>query len=168
MYDKWILKTFNFWMWKTNINWKHVIVGFNYESNRTVITLNPLISYVAYRIYKYKMYCRLQCLDVTKYNILHYVKSLIVLYAAILKNMKSAINCKLFKKLCTFNRILIDAHVNLLWMFLTLLCKLCKSNKWILKKPHPFQQKNFIYSTWISVSFKNVSHFINQFYPRVI
>ena len=52
---------------KTNVKWKHVIVGFNYEGNRKVITLNSLISYVAYRIYKYKMYCRLQCLDETNY-----------------------------------------------------------------------------------------------------
>ena len=36
---------------KTNIMWKHVIVGFNYESNRKVITLNSFIPYVAYRIY---------------------------------------------------------------------------------------------------------------------
>ena len=82
---------------KTNIKWKHVIVGFNYESNRKVITLNTLISYVAYRIYKYKMYCSLQCLDETNYNILHHVKSSIVFYATILKNIKSAINYKLFE-----------------------------------------------------------------------
>ena len=54
---------------KTNIKWKHVIVGFNYERNRKVITL----TYVAYRIYKYKMYC-LRCLDEINYNIFYHVK----------------------------------------------------------------------------------------------
>ena len=43
------------------------------------------------------MYCHLQCLDETNYNILHHVKSSIVFYATILKNIKSAINYKLFE-----------------------------------------------------------------------
>lgn len=70
MSHKWIFKTSKFEsenvteIWnalgsysKTNIKWKLVIVGFNNESNRKVITfLNSLISCVAYRIDKYKMY----------------------------------------------------------------------------------------------------------------
>ena len=43
------------------------------------------------------MYCRLQRLDETKYNILHHLKKIIVFYAAILQNIKSAINYKLFE-----------------------------------------------------------------------
>ena len=62
-------------------------------------TERSLITYVANRIYKYKTYCRLQCLDETKYNILHHVKSSIVFYVAILKKIKSAINYKLFENL---------------------------------------------------------------------
>ena len=47
--------------------------------------------------YKYKMYYRLQCLAETNHNILYHVKSSIVFYAAILKNIKSVINNKLFE-----------------------------------------------------------------------
>lgn len=65
---------------KIDIKWKHVIIGFFHELNRKVITLNTLISYVAYRIYEYKMYCRLSSLDKTNYNILYFVLSNLQLY----------------------------------------------------------------------------------------
>jgi hypothetical protein len=54
-----------------NVKWKHIMVGIFHERNRKPKSLNLLISYihVAYRIHKYKMYCRLNSLDETCYNI---------------------------------------------------------------------------------------------------
>ena len=46
MYNFYILLLFALGAYlKINIKWKHVIVGFNYESNRKVITLNPYVAY---------------------------------------------------------------------------------------------------------------------------
>lgn len=62
---------------KIDIKWIHVIIGFVHEHNRKVISLNTLILYVAYRIYKYtcKMYYRLSSLDETNSSVLCHVKS---------------------------------------------------------------------------------------------
>ena len=57
-----------------NVKWKHIIVSFFHERNRKTKSLNLLISYIAYRIYKYKMYCRLNSFDETCYNIFQHVK----------------------------------------------------------------------------------------------
>lgn len=43
-----------------DIMWKHVIIDFYYENNLKVQFLNNIISYVAYRIYKFKMLCRFE------------------------------------------------------------------------------------------------------------
>lgn len=45
---------------KLNITWKTIAVGFFYEFTDTTKTLNNVISCVGYKIYKYKMKCRLQ------------------------------------------------------------------------------------------------------------
>ena len=41
------------------IQWKHIVIGFCLEFNDKVSMLNNLISFIACRIYKFKMYCRL-------------------------------------------------------------------------------------------------------------
>ena len=62
---------------RIDIRWKHILLGFYNESYNKVIFLNNLILYTALKIYKYKMYCRLEQLDETEYNIrLHLKKSL--------------------------------------------------------------------------------------------
>lgn len=45
---------------QVDIMWKHVVIGFYYENNCKVQFLNDIISYFAYRIYKFKMSCRLK------------------------------------------------------------------------------------------------------------
>ena len=53
-----------------NVSWKHIVVGFYIENNRKTVTLNSLVSYIAMKIYKCKMKCRidakeenLQCIE---------------------------------------------------------------------------------------------------------
>ena len=43
-----------------DVQWKHVILGFYFEQNSKVCFLNTDISILAFKIYKNKMYCRLQ------------------------------------------------------------------------------------------------------------
>ena len=43
-----------------DVQWKHVILGFYFEQNSKLCFLNTVISFLAFKIYKYKMYCRLQ------------------------------------------------------------------------------------------------------------
>ena len=42
------------------VQWTHVILGFYFEQNSKLCFLNTVISFLAFKIYKYKMYCRLQ------------------------------------------------------------------------------------------------------------
>ena len=81
-----------------NVKWKHIMVGFFHERNRKTKSLNLLISYIAYRIYKYKMYCRLNSLDETRYNIFQHVKFSVMKYAKILKNLNVLAEYRLFEK----------------------------------------------------------------------
>ena len=56
MYNFYILLLFALGAYlKINIKWKHVIVGFNYESNRKVITLIPYVAYKFIRGSKKKL-----------------------------------------------------------------------------------------------------------------
>ena len=87
--QKWDRKyrTSNIWMWKLykyvvilsallriDIKWKHILLDFFNESSNKVIFLNNLISFTALKIYKYKMFCRLEHLDETEYNIRIHLK----------------------------------------------------------------------------------------------
>lgn len=81
---------------KIDIKWKHVLLGFFSEQNRKIVSLNTLISYVAYRIYKYKMYCRIHSLEETNYNILNHVKASTVFYASVLKSLNSYADYRIF------------------------------------------------------------------------
>ena len=72
--------------------------GFFHERNRKTKSLNLLISYIAYRIYKYKMYCRLNSFDETCYNIFQHVKFSVMKYAKILKNLNVLAEYRLFEK----------------------------------------------------------------------
>lgn len=64
------------------IQWKH-IVGFFYEKSDKTKSLNLLIPYVAYRIYKQKMLCRLDSMNETECNIYNHVKKSTCFYASV-------------------------------------------------------------------------------------
>ena len=82
---------------KIDIKWKHVLLGFFHEQNRKIVSLNTLISFIAYRIYKYKMYCRVHSLEETNYNILNHVKVSTVFYASVLKSHNSFVDYRIFQ-----------------------------------------------------------------------
>ena len=52
-----------------DVKWRHIIVGFYLEENSKVALYNTLLSFIAYRIYKYKMYCRIDNINETEYNV---------------------------------------------------------------------------------------------------
>ena len=81
-----------------DVKWKHIAVGFYFEKNRKTLDLNFIISFIAFRIYKYKMYCRLNSLDETRYNIFQHVKFSVMKYAKILKNLNVLAEYRLFEK----------------------------------------------------------------------
>lgn len=43
-----------------DINWKHIVLGFYLEETQVTKLYNYFLSFIAYRIYKCKMYCRLE------------------------------------------------------------------------------------------------------------
>lgn len=47
------------------VKWKHVVIGFYVETNPEVLFYNTIISYIAFKIYKFKMGCRIknECQD---------------------------------------------------------------------------------------------------------
>ena len=57
-----------------DIKWKHILLGLYNECNEKVIFLNNVISFVALKIYKFKMFCRLENLDESEYNIRFHLK----------------------------------------------------------------------------------------------
>lgn len=42
------------------VKWKHVVIGFYVETNPKVLFYNTIISYIAFKIYKFKMGCRIK------------------------------------------------------------------------------------------------------------
>ena len=41
-----------------SIQWRHILLGFFSESSNRISFVNELISFIAFKIYKYKMTCR--------------------------------------------------------------------------------------------------------------
>ena len=57
-----------------DIKWKHIVLGFYSEQNIKICLLNNIISFISYRIYKYKMYCRLEDLSESSFAIQKHIK----------------------------------------------------------------------------------------------
>ena len=72
-----------------DIIWKHIIVGFFNETNEKVNILNNILSVIACRLYKYKMYCRLESLDETEYSIRYHLKSYLLFLYHVMKENRS-------------------------------------------------------------------------------
>ena len=73
------------------ITWKHIVLGFYHEKNKKSYMLNNIISYTACKIYKCKMYCRIENKNETELCIKSYVKKHILLYYHISCYRKSAL-----------------------------------------------------------------------------
>ena len=80
------------------IAWKHIVIGF-YENSDTNDSMNTLISFVALKIYKYKMKCRLDNISSTNDSLYNSVKMSLNTYQYIVENSYENIQThKLFKK----------------------------------------------------------------------
>ena len=44
---------------KFSVSWKTIVIGFYDEVNDKTMLINNIISFIAYRIYTYKMFCRI-------------------------------------------------------------------------------------------------------------
>ena len=74
---------------KFDVKWKHIAVGFYFEKNRKTLDLNFIISYIAFKIYKYKMYCRLEKKDEKEFEIRNHVKLSLVYYSSALSYVRN-------------------------------------------------------------------------------
>ena len=75
-----------------DIQWKHVIVGLYNEKTKKWTSLYTLISDVAYIIYKYKMYCRLESLKETYTGIQNQIKESLYGYSKVIKRLITLID----------------------------------------------------------------------------
>lgn len=73
---------------KLNITWKTIAVGFFYEFTDTTKILNNVISFVGYKIYKYKKKCRLQNEIPNENALLNVLKSSLYYYYFITMSAK--------------------------------------------------------------------------------
>ena len=71
-----------------DIQWKHVVIGFCLESNEKVSILNNIMSFIACRIYKFKMFCRLESIDETEYAIRYNLRKQLLFNYNVLKLRK--------------------------------------------------------------------------------
>ena len=55
---------------------------------------NTIISFVAYRIYKYKMWCRLENIPETEFNITYNVKQTLTTFCKVLKRCRPEWNLR--------------------------------------------------------------------------
>lgn len=73
---------------KIYLSWKHIVIGFYDEQNVKTFSFNHVISYIAFKIYKYKMKCRFDDKNKTEKDLIIYIKNSLTLYAAVLKHTK--------------------------------------------------------------------------------
>ena len=57
-----------------NIKWKHIVIGF-VEKNQSTIIYNNIISFISYKLFKYKMKCKILKENVTSEGLTIYLKS---------------------------------------------------------------------------------------------
>ena len=82
---------------KIDLRWKHVIIGFYHENNSKVKLLNNVISFVALKIYKYKMYCRLEQIVESERHISMHIKNCLSFWYQVLLLTNSKININIIK-----------------------------------------------------------------------
>lgn len=70
-----------------DIQWKHVILGFYFERNTKIRYFNTIVSFIAYKIFKYKMCCRSQKKTETYNELVLYLKNNIRYNIDVLVNM---------------------------------------------------------------------------------
>ena len=94
----------NIWLIVENIlgftiQWNHVVVVFFLENNEKINLFNNMISFVACRIHKYKMYCRLEGMNEHEIGIRQHIKQNVIFMEKVFKYSKNSKHEKLFRKL---------------------------------------------------------------------
>ena len=84
---------------KFNISWKNIVIGFYDEVNDKTVLINNIISFIAYRIYKYKMFCRIHNNPESYTDLRKHVKFSLQNYYFVLSNTSCKHNIALFKKI---------------------------------------------------------------------
>jgi hypothetical protein len=81
------------------VSWKTIVVGVYNENNRKARFLNSTISLIACKIYKYKMYCRIENKDEKLQEISIHVRNKLNLYAAVYKKILGKEYCKVLNNI---------------------------------------------------------------------
>ena len=83
---------------KFNIKWKHVVIGFYFEFNQNTNLLNNFISFIALKIYKYKMFCRIENTQETEASLINNVKKCTIFWNRTIKYSKHKLTTSLIEK----------------------------------------------------------------------
>jgi hypothetical protein len=70
-----------------DISWKTIAIGFYHEKNAKTLFFNLLTSIIACKIYKYKMYCRLENKEEKPEEICCHIKRVLFFFSKVYKNM---------------------------------------------------------------------------------
>ena len=91
-------------IWKTlseylgfDVQWKHIIIGFYHVRNNTTRHYNLLFSFIVYRIYKHKMYCRIEKIDENENSLVHAIRDSAGSYANVVKHLKKNTDASFFR-----------------------------------------------------------------------
>ena len=68
-----------------DIKWKYIVLGFSNDINENNIVYNNIISFIACRIFKYRMKCRIENREESERNTHYHVKSEFCSLESILK-----------------------------------------------------------------------------------
>lgn len=71
-----------------DVKWKYIVIGFYFVRNEIIVMYNLFLFFVVLKIYKYKMFCRLESFDEIEYNLRNYVKKCIIFWINVLKFSK--------------------------------------------------------------------------------
>lgn len=99
------------------IIWKNVIVGFFVDYNETTKLYNIFLSFIAFRIYKYKMFCRVENLEETSQSLRMYIKEITLSYCSVLSFLHQMKEKKLFQNFAFMLWICIYAYVFYVCMY---------------------------------------------------
>ena len=107
-----------------DVRWKHLIFCFYSVQNNTTFLYNLLLSFVVLKIYKYKMYCRLEKIDESYEGILFHLKSCLQDCSIILSVSENKTYSSFFKKAKYQDRRISIWYFMYLLHSISLLCNL--------------------------------------------
>ena len=81
------------------ITWKRIVIGFYFENNELSTIYNYFISFIAFRIYKCKMYCRVVQVKETNDYVIRSIKEYFSEHCQVLKRLRRTKEQKLFHHL---------------------------------------------------------------------